>query len=97
VPHEILPRDNRKAGANEMSETVERAELGIDGNCGFARLGPNLQEGEAEFEPIEVIGARNLEKLAINRAFTRLKTRLGGVYLGKPISYYIGPSHPDYL
>ena len=33
----------------------ERAHLGIDGNCGFALLGVNLQEGEAEFVEIEPI------------------------------------------
>ena len=29
---------------------TERAELGVDGNCGFALVGPDLQVGEAEFE-----------------------------------------------
>jgi hypothetical protein len=33
----------------------ERAELGIDGNCGFALLGADLQEGEAEFVKIEPV------------------------------------------
>ena len=76
---------------------IERAELGMDGNCGFALLGENLQEGEAEFE--EVRGTElhpdptsaGAKRQAINRAYTRLKTRLG-----RPISYFIGPSHPDY-
>ena len=76
---------------------MERAELGIDGNCGFALLGENIQEGEAEFEEIRAtkenpdprsVGA---QKQAINRAFTRLKTRIG-----RQISYFLGPSHPDY-
>lgn len=31
---------------------TERAELGIDGNCGFALLGENIQDGEAEFVEI---------------------------------------------
>lgn len=77
--------------------TIERAELGIDGNCGFALLGRDLQEGEAEFEEIRgsnpdwsAEGIRQA-KLAINRAHQRLKARIG-----RPISYYIGPSHPDY-
>lgn len=76
---------------------MERAELGIDGNCGFALLGEDLQVGEAEFEEIQgsdpdwsAEGVRQA-KLAINRAFTRLRTRLG-----RPISYYIGPSHPGH-
>ncbi len=33
----------------------ERAQLGIDGNCGFALLGPDIQEGEAEFVEIEPV------------------------------------------
>lgn len=78
--------------------SIERAELGIDGNCGFALLGENIQEGEAEFEEIRGTelhpdpASDGAKRQAINRAFTRLKNRLG-----RPLSYYIGPSHPDYL
>lgn len=80
--------------------TVERAEIGMDGNCGFALLGPDLQVGEAEFE--EVRGTElnpdpnsdGAKRQAINRAFTRLKARLGGQYNGKPISYFLGESYP---
>lgn len=73
----------------------ERAELGVDGNCGFALVGPNIQEGEAEFEEFAgdvrtSEGARQA-KLAINRAYRRLKARLD-----RSISYYIGESHPDH-
>jgi hypothetical protein len=32
---------------------ADRAILSIDGNCGCALLGTNLQEGEAEFVEIE--------------------------------------------
>lgn len=79
---------------------IERAELGIDGNCGFALLGDDIVVGEAEFEEIELSdGAplwsaegRRQAKLAINRAYTRLKARIG-----RPISYFIGPSHPDFI
>lgn len=77
---------------------VLRATLGVDGNCGFALLGKNLQEGEAEFEeirtdaPLGSTGAYRAEKIAINRAYQRLKARLGLEHL----SYYIGPSHPDH-
>lgn len=76
---------------------MERAELGIDGNCGFALLGPNLQEGEAEFEEIRATelnpdpNSDGAKKQAIHRAYTRLKARIG-----RPISYFIGESHPDY-
>lgn len=82
--------------AQQGSKDMERAELGVDGNCGFALLGPNLQEGEAEFEEFSgdvrtSEGARQA-KLAINRAFRRLKARIG-----RPISYYLGASHPDHV
>ena len=76
---------------------IERAELGVDGNCGFALLGENLQEGESEFEeircsePLWTSEGHRQKRLAINRAFTRLKARIG-----RPISYYLGTSHPDY-
>lgn len=80
--------------------TVERAGLGMDGNCGFALLGPDLQAGEAEFE--EVCGTElhpdpssdGAKRQAINRAFSRLKRRLRGQYNGKPISYFLGESYP---
>lgn len=81
----------------EVTPQLERVELGVDGNAGFALLGGDLQMGEAEFETIATTeplwsseGIRQT-KLAINRAFTRLKGRIG-----KPLSYYIGPSHPDH-
>lgn len=78
--------------------TIERAELGIDGNCGFALLGENIQEGEVEFEEIRATKLNpdptsdGAKKQAINRAYQRLKNRLG-----RPISYFLGPSHPSYL
>lgn len=74
---------------------TERAELGVDGNCGFALVGPNLQEGEAEFEEfaedVKTSEGARQAKLAINRAYQRLKTRLN-----RPISYFLGDSHPDF-
>ena len=74
---------------------LERAELGIDGNAGFARLGPNLQEGEAEFVVVPPEdGIRSLhqrECWAAAQAFRVLQKRLG-----RQISYYIGPSHPNH-
>jgi len=33
-------------------DITQRAELGIDGNCGYALIGVNIQEGEAEFVEI---------------------------------------------
>lgn len=78
---------------------MERAELGVDGNCGYALLGENIQEGEAEFEPIKDFGSEwhaeqhRQAKLAINRAYQRLKARLPD----RTFSYVLGPSHPDYV
>lgn len=76
--------------------SIERAELGVDGNCGFALLGDNLQEGEAEFEEFTgdirtSEGHRNARTAAFC-AYRRLKARIK-----KPISYFLGKSHPDYL
>ena len=74
---------------------MNRAELGIDGNCGFALLGEDLQVGEAEFVKVPPEdGIRSLhqrECWAATKAYTNLKKRLG-----IPMSYYIGPSHPNH-
>lgn len=74
---------------------MERAELGIDGNCGFALLGENLQEGEAEFVEIDndndnlrSINERRVCSLALINLRKRLPDR--------EFSYYIGMSHPGY-
>jgi hypothetical protein len=83
--------------AREDEMAIERAELGVDGNCGFALLGANIQEGEAEFEEIRGTElnpdptSAGAAKQAINRAFARLKARVG-----RPISYFLGESHPDH-
>lgn len=74
----------------------DRAELGIDGNAGFALLGENIQEGECEFvtvekgkdEPLHIAECR-----AATAAFNKLKDRLNRPSL----SYYIGPSHPRHV
>ena len=74
-----------------------RAELGVDGNCGFALVGENLQEGEAEFEEIRATelnpdpNSDGAKKQAINRAYQRLKDRLD-----YPISYFLGDSYPGH-
>lgn len=76
---------------------MRRAELGVDGNAGFALLGEDLQSGEAEFETIKTDAAKysseweQAAKRAINLAFQRLKARID-----EPISYYLGTSHPDF-
>ena len=72
-----------------------RAELGVDGNAGFALIGNDLQDGEAEFVTIECDEPRWTAAWevaacrAATTAFERLKTRLG-----QNFSYYLGPSHP---
>lgn len=81
-------------------KVYQRAELGIDGNAGFALLGPDLQEGEAEFVEIPKFdetddsgyNARRLgAKLsACKQALEKLRERLGIPQL----AYYFGESHP---
>ena len=72
---------------------MERAKLGIDGNCGFALLGENIQEGESEFvEIIDEPGRSDCENkiVAAKRAFAKLQSRLNRPEL----SYYFDVSHP---
>lgn len=75
---------------------MERAFIGIDGNCGSTLLGENLQEGEAEFVEIPAEdGVRTLhqrEVWACNKSYQTLKNRLGLDHL----SYALHPSHPNY-
>ena len=84
----------------------ERAQLGVDGNCGFALLGDNLQSGEAEFVEIDykyrwpqnsglrdagkIILGSYAERIAAQKALDKLKARLGR----DDLSFYFGPSHP---
>lgn len=84
-------------------DVTQRAELGIDGNCGFALLGRNIQEGEAEFVEIpnialmgypyhDVDGTKLLcaKLCACKEALHRLRKRLNLPNM----SYYFGESHP---
>lgn len=75
---------------------LQRAQLGIDGNCGFALLGENIQEGEAEFIEIATdapagssVWAQAAE-LAAGQAYAALKKRLAPLQF----TYYLGESHP---
>jgi cytochrome c2 len=94
----------------ELIEKYERAELGIDGNCGFALLGPDIQEGEAEFVEILPVNRATLPKTR-HEEFTgevesgrKLGEKLRACQtamenlrnrLGAPsLSYYLGRSHP---
>jgi hypothetical protein len=85
---------------------MERVELGVDGNAGFALLGQDLQVGEAEFVeialPIEASRDRNryhhsewcaAAERAATAAYRKLQVRLAP----REFSYYLGQSHPRYL
>jgi hypothetical protein len=89
-------------------DITQRAELGIDGNCGFALLGPNIQEGEAEFVEIPKVmpvkaewpyyeetmaRERGAKMWAMREALLRLRKRLNAPNM----SYFMGESHPLYL
>lgn len=77
---------------------MDRAELGVDGNAGFALLGPDLQVGEAEFVTIEGVHPwrtsdwHSAARRAATKAYRNLKARLSN----RVFSYYLGPSHPDH-
>lgn len=88
----------------------ERAELGIDGNCGFALLGPDIQEGEAEFVEIRSVDeskipggrhewftgeVRSLHTQGAKLAACKQALEKLRTRLNRPeLSYYFGPSHP---
>ena len=85
---------------------MNRAELGVDGNCGFALLGEDLQMGEAEFVEIKLPPAASKDpnryyhsewvsaaSIAAAAAYRRLKARLAD----REFSYFLGKSHPDHL
>ena len=79
--------------------TLERAILGVDGNCGFALLGEDIQAGEAEFvkieseEPVWTAAWERAANKACNLAYLRLHGRLGS----RVFTYALHPSHPRYL
>ena len=85
-------------------DITQRAELGVDGNCGFALLGPDIQAGEAEFVEIrygsnDATHSDRLEmaERAHEATLSACKTAL--VSLRKRLNapnmrYYFGPSHP---
>ena len=78
---------------------IDRAELGVDGNAGFALLGEDIQAGEAEFITIECDEPKwtsdwhNAARRAATKAYQALKARLPH----RQFSYYLGSSHPDYV
>ena len=93
-----------------LIEKYSRAELGIDGNCGFALIGPNLQEGEAEFVEIAQVDRSTLPNTRHEQFTGEIEN---GLKLGAKLcackealeklrerlqapelTYYFGPSHP---
>jgi hypothetical protein len=92
----------------ELLEKYGRAQLGIDGNCGFALLGGDLQEGESEFIEIPITEPDNSTH---HERYTRERTqqmelseklwackeafnRLKDRLNLPEMSYYFGKSHP---
>lgn len=68
--------------------------LGVDGNAGFAMIGPNLQEGEAEFVGIrDGMGALKERQIrACAMALATLRQRIG-----RPEAPFVyGPTHPSH-
>lgn len=77
---------------------MERAELGVDGDHAFALLGEDIQSGEAVFVKVENGDAwRTMDKVAAERRAATKALRQLSEKLGRPLSYYIGPSHPDHI
>lgn len=72
---------------------MRRAELGIDGNCGFAGIGHLAESPDWEFVEIEgEVTDRDNQARAAAKAYRKLKARLAP----EEISYFIGESHPRY-
>jgi len=87
----------------QLSKKIERAELGVDGNCGFALLGYDLVVGESEFVEIDLPLAIsqdpnryhnkewiNAAQVASTKAYLALKNRLAD----RKFLYYLGESYP---
>lgn len=72
----------------------ERALIGIDGNCGFALLGENLQEGEAEFVEVVKVPDEHIYKAEIRAAAKALRAL--EARLGRTLNYALDSSHPSY-
>ena len=89
---------------------MKRALIGIDENCGFALLGPNIQEGEVEFVEIDATEPeegnryystewREAAERAASEALAALRARLGATNRTDPntwITYALDESHPRY-
>lgn len=84
---------------------LERAELGIDGNAGFALLGEDIQSGEAEFVEIAlpVEASRDPNRYhhtewceAAGKAATAAYRKLHERLPEREFSYFLGKSHPRF-
>lgn len=104
MKHTMDDKTGFEATDREMG--LERAEIGIDGNAGFALLGDDLQTGEAEFVTIDLPPEASKDpnryfksewvraaKIAANKAHRQLKARLPD----RTFSYFLGKSHPDHI
>lgn len=102
----VAQHKNASRNPAEGPSALERAELGVDGNAGFALLGEDLQVGEAEFVEIALPLSdcrdpnryHNSEwcaaaKRAATKAYRALQARLPD----RRFSYFLGDSHPDHL
>lgn len=69
----------------------QTAMLGVDGNCGFALLGPNIQEGEAEFIEVKAPAGDWEKAEAASEAFDKLKARVAPDDI---LRFGYGTSHP---
>lgn len=83
---------------------MDRAIIGVDGNCGFALLGEDLQSGEAEFVEIDSKDTAGsgpwceAANVASRRALSKLRQRLGyTLESGKHLSYALDQSHPLFV
>lgn len=95
-------------GTKELLEKYGRAQLGIDGNCGFALLGGDLQEGESEFVEIpltipdnsthhERYTGEHTQRMELGEMLSACKEAFRRLQtrLNLPeMSYYFGKSHP---
>jgi hypothetical protein len=73
-----------------MDSERERIQLGIDGDCGYAMLGTDLQSGECEFVQVDAPEGIDQQLLAAKRALRKLRERLDIPNR----SFFFGPSHP---
>lgn len=84
------PEDQKPNQPEPVKRDLSKAVIGVDGDCGFALLGADLQSGEAEFVKVnlEDIKANEMtfeqaatakataQHAAAKTAFEKLKTRL---------------------